>query len=193
MDYTDCSNTDVVALAAAEAMRIATQSEVATDNFVPFIAARLKSLKGFRNEFAQIATNESFMLLFLYEYMHETVVVTHQAATERTLGSMVEKERHRVTMEKLLKLWRGELKVKSMAGTLSNYKVISNLKYSVDKPDGFWGNDYLDGYHCEGEWPRNSEGAHSRGTSDVLRIRLALCEDCSCCKLHRAHINWKGE
>jgi len=60
LDYTDCSNTDAVALAAAEAIRIATKSEVATDNFVPFIAARLKSLKGFGKKIAENATYESF-------------------------------------------------------------------------------------------------------------------------------------
>jgi hypothetical protein len=116
-------------LAAAEAMRIATNSEVASDTFVPFIAARLKSLKSFGNKFAENTTYESFMLLFLYEYMHETVVVARQAATERTLGSMVEKERHGVTMGKLLELWKGESKVKSMGGTLCNFKV--NLKSGV--------------------------------------------------------------
>ena len=173
-------------------MRIATNSEVANETFVPFIAARLKSLKGFGNKFAESAAYESFMLLFLYEYMHETVVVAHQTATERTLGPMAEKQRHGVTMGNVLQLWKGESKAKTVEGTLCNFKVVSNLKDSVDKADCFWGNDYIDGYRCEGERPGNSDGAHSRGTSDVLRIRLAMCQDRPCCKLHRTRINWKG-
>ena len=63
-------------------------------------------LQYFGEKFAKRIQFESWMLMFLYEFMREKVVIRYPVETGETAASQVIQQRHNETLKQLLSHWK---------------------------------------------------------------------------------------
>jgi len=70
------------------------------------MSRRMFGLQHFGEKFPKRIQFESWMLMFLYEFMREKVVIRYPVETGETAASQVIQQRHNETLKQLLSHWK---------------------------------------------------------------------------------------
>ena len=86
-------------------------------------------LQNFGEKFAKRIQFESWMLMFLYEFMREKVVIRYPVETGDTSAPQIVQQRHNETLKQLLSQWKPESK--DLSGLCTAMKVTSFYSFLI--------------------------------------------------------------
>lgn len=90
-------------------------------SFLQFISMRMVMFHHYDQEYTHRLKYEAFMLMFMYEYMHEQVVLRFPVETDIAKNPQDIKEAHNNTLAQLIRLWKRD--IQNVDGTRTSMKV----------------------------------------------------------------------